>query len=133
MTGYQIQKLFFGTYIPKKFSLSYTWDKDKNCYIQRDGKFLTYTRKPEQEATIGTVKSSLKIPLQHNGVVPIKITGPVIKEEMAYFITDDNSARVGTPPSISLMAFTRLKVKHLSTSWCQIIQINTSLLTKKNT
>ena len=27
----------------KKFSLSYAWHKEKNCYIQRDGKFLTYT------------------------------------------------------------------------------------------
>ena len=26
----------------QKFSLSYAWDKEKNCYIQRDGKFLTY-------------------------------------------------------------------------------------------
>ena len=68
-------------------------DKEKNCYIQRDGKFLTYTRNCEQKATIGTVKSSLKIPPQCNGVVTIKITGPVIKEHMTYFITDDNSAK----------------------------------------
>ena len=46
-----------------------------------------------QKATIGTVKSSLKIPPCQNGVVPIKITGPVIKEQMAYFITDDNSTK----------------------------------------
>ena len=32
-----------GIDIQKKFSLSYVWDKEKNCYIQRDGKFLTYT------------------------------------------------------------------------------------------
>ena len=51
----------------------------------------------EQKATIGTVKSSLKIPLQHNGVVPIKITGPVIKEHMAYFITDENSTKSRDP------------------------------------
>ena len=48
--------------IQKTFSLSYTWDKEKNCYIQRDGKFLTYTQNCEQQATIGTVKSTLKIP-----------------------------------------------------------------------
>ena len=80
----------FGIYIQKMFSFSYTWDKEKNCYIQRDGKFLTYTRNCEQKATIGTVKSSLKIPPQHNGVVSIKITGPVIKEHMVYVITGDN-------------------------------------------
>ena len=81
---------------------SYTWDKEKNCYILRDGKFLTYTRNCEQKATVGTVKSSLKIPLQHNGVVPIKITGPVIKEHMAYFITDENSAK-GKDPNINII------------------------------
>ena len=48
--------------IQKKFSLSYAWDKENNCYIKRDGKFLTYTQNCEQRATIGTVKSSLKIP-----------------------------------------------------------------------
>ena len=26
-------ELIFGIDIQKKFSLSYTWDKDKNCYI----------------------------------------------------------------------------------------------------
>ena len=52
-------EIIFGTDFQKKFSLPYTWDKEKNCYIQRDGKFLTYTRNCEQKATIGT---SLKIP-----------------------------------------------------------------------
>ena len=35
-------EIIFGIDI-QKFSLSYTWDKEKNCYIERDGKFLTYT------------------------------------------------------------------------------------------
>ena len=43
--------------------------------------------------TIGTVKSTLKIPPWHNGVVPIKISGPIIEEQMAYFITDDNTTK----------------------------------------
>ena len=34
-------KIIFGIDIQKKFSLLYTWDKEKNCFIQRDGKFLT--------------------------------------------------------------------------------------------
>ena len=55
-------EIIFGIDIQKTFSLSCTWDKEKNCYIQRDGKFLTYTQNFEQKATIGTVKSSLKIP-----------------------------------------------------------------------
>ena len=34
--------IIFGIDIQKKFSLSYIWDKKKNCYMQRNGKFLTY-------------------------------------------------------------------------------------------
>ena len=85
--------IIFGIDIQNKFSLSYPWDKEKNCYIQKDGKFLTYTRNCEQISTIGIVKSSLKIPPRHNGVIPIKITGQPIKEHMAYFVTDDNSTK----------------------------------------
>ena len=95
-------ELIFGIDIQKKFSISYVWDKEKNCYIQKEGKLLTYTRNCEQKATIGTVKSSLKIPLQHNGIVPIKISGPVIKEQMAYFLTDDNSTK-GRDPNINII------------------------------
>ena len=36
-------EIIFSIDIQKKFSLLYTWDKEMNCYIQRDGKFLTYT------------------------------------------------------------------------------------------
>ena len=36
-------EIISGIDIQKKFSLSYTQDKEKNCYIQRDRKFLTYT------------------------------------------------------------------------------------------
>ena len=35
-------EIIFGIDVQKKFSISYGWDKEKNCYIQRDGKFLTY-------------------------------------------------------------------------------------------
>ena len=55
-------ELIFGINIQKKVSLSYAWDKDKNCYIQRDGKFLVYTHACDHATTIGTVKSTLKIP-----------------------------------------------------------------------
>ena len=68
-------EIIFAIDIQKKFSLSYAWDKEKNCYIQKDGRFLTYTRNCEQKATIGIVKSTLKIPPRHNGIVPFKITG----------------------------------------------------------
>ena len=55
-------ELIFGIDIQRKFSFSYAWDKEKNCYIQKEGKFLTYTKNCEQKATTGMVKSTLKIP-----------------------------------------------------------------------
>ena len=36
-------ELIFGIDIQRKFSLSYAWDKERNCYIQREGKFLVHT------------------------------------------------------------------------------------------
>ena len=36
-------ELIFGIDMQRKFSLSYVWDKERNCYIQREGKFLVYT------------------------------------------------------------------------------------------
>ena len=71
-------EIFFGIDVQKKFSLSYAWDKEKNCYIQKDGRFLTYTRNCEQKARIGIVKSTLKIPPRHNNIIPIKIKGHTI-------------------------------------------------------
>ena len=89
-------ELIYGIDLQKKFSMSYAWDMAKNCYIQRDGKFLTYTRNCEQKATIGIVELTHKIPPWHNGVVPIKITGQTIKEHMPYFITEDDSTKSET-------------------------------------
>ena len=63
----------------------------KNCYLQKDGKFLTYTWNCKQKATIGTVKLTVKIPPCHNGVIHIKMSGPNIQEQLAYFLTDDNT------------------------------------------
>ena len=84
-------ELNLGIDIQKKFSLSYTWDKDKNCYIQWNGKFLVYTHSCNHTATIGTVKSTLKILPRHNGVIPIKISRSIITTHMAYFLTDDST------------------------------------------
>ena len=95
-------ELIFGIDIQKKFSISYVSDKGKNCYIQRDGKFLTYTRTCEQKATIGIVKLTLKIPPRHNSIVPIKITGQTIKEHMAYIITDEDFTK-GRHPNINII------------------------------
>ena len=95
-------ELIFGINIQKMFSLSYAWDKDKNCYIQQNGKFLVYTHSCNHAATIGTVKSTLKIPRRHNGVIPIKISRPVITPHMAYFLTDDTTPK-GKDPNINII------------------------------
>ena len=52
---------------------------------------------------IGTVKSTLKIPPRHNGVIPIKISGPIIKTHMAYFLTDDSTPK-GRDPNINIIS-----------------------------
>ena len=44
-------EMIFEIHVHKKFSLSYAWDNEKNCYIQKDGRFLIYTRNCEQKAT----------------------------------------------------------------------------------
>ena len=95
-------EILFGIDIQKKFSLSYAWDKEKNCYIQKDGRFLTYTRNCEQKATIEIVKSTLKIPPRHDGVIPIKIKGHTIKGHMAYFISNQDSTK-GKDPNINII------------------------------
>ena len=77
--------------------------RKKNCYIQRGGKFLVYTCACDHMATIGTVKSTLKIPPQHNDVVPIKISGPIIETHMAYFLTDDSTPK-GRDPNINIIS-----------------------------
>ena len=95
-------EIISGIDIQKKFSLSYAWDKEKNCYIQNDGQFLTCTRNFEWKATIGIVKSTLKIPPRHNGTIPIKIKGHTITGHMAYFISNQDSTK-GKDPSINIM------------------------------
>ena len=55
-------ELILGIDLQRKFSISCAWDKEKNCYIQKEGNFLTYTKNCKQKATIGTVKLTLKIP-----------------------------------------------------------------------
>ena len=94
-------EIIFGIDVEKEFSLSYDWDKEKNCYIQKDSRFLTYIRNCEQKATIGIVKSTLKIPPRHNAIIPIKIKGHTITGHMTYFISDLDSTK-GKDPNINI-------------------------------
>ena len=75
----------------------------KKLLHTKNGKFLVYTHTCDCMATIGTVKSTLKIPPRHNGVVPIKISGPIIKTHMAYFLTDDSTPK-GRDPNINIIS-----------------------------
>ena len=95
-------ELIFGIDIQKKFSLSYAWDKDQQCYIQQNGRFLTFTHANTQKATIGTVRSTLKIPPRHNGVILIKISGPLITTHTAHFVMDDSTPK-GRDPNINII------------------------------
>ena len=95
-------ELIFGIDIQKRFSLSYIWDKDQQCYIQQNGRFLTFTHPTTQKDMIGTVKSTLKILPRHNGVVPIKISGPLIIMDTAHFVTDDSTPK-GRDPNTNII------------------------------
>ena len=95
-------ELILGIDIQKKFLLSYAWDKEHQCYIQRNGRFLSFTHATTNKATIGTVKSSLKIPPRHNGVVSIKISRPSITTNTAHFIADDSTYK-GKDPNINII------------------------------
>ena len=79
--------------VQKKFSPLYAWDKEKNCYLQKNGRFLTYTQDCEQKVTIGIVKSTLRIPPRHNIIIPIKIKGHSITGHIACFISNQESTK----------------------------------------
>ena len=95
-------ELIFDIDIQKKFSLSYAWDKDQQCYIQCNGRFLAFTHATTQTATVGTVKSTLKIPPKHNGVIPIKINGQQLTTDTAHFVMD-SSTHKGKDPNINII------------------------------
>ena len=95
-------ELIFGIDIQKKFSLSYAWNKNQQCYTQQNGRFLAFTHTTTQKATTGTVKSTLKIPPRHNGVIPIKISGLLIATDTAHFVTDDSTPK-GRDPNINII------------------------------
>ena len=59
--------------------------------------FLTYMWNCEQKATIGTIKFTIIIPPWHNGIVSIKMNGPIIKEQLAHFLTDDKTTKGRNP------------------------------------
>ena len=76
--------------------------KKKIAMYKRMADFSQYTRNCEWKATIGIVKSTLKIPPRHNGIIPIKIKGDTITGHMAYFISSQGSTK-GKYPNINIV------------------------------
>ena len=101
MIGLPEMELLLGIDVQKKFSLFYACDREKNCYIQKEGRFLTFCRNCEQKGNVAVVKSALIIPPRHCGIVLIKIKGHPIKGHMAYFIRDQDSKK-GKDPNIHI-------------------------------
>ena len=71
----------------------YTWN----------GKFLVYTHSSNCMTTIGTVKSTLKIPPRHNGVIPIKISGPDLSQHIWHTSLQMTSTPKGKDPNINII------------------------------
>ena len=63
---------------------------------------MTFTHANTQKATISTVKSTLKIPPRHNGVVLIKISGLLITTHTVHFVMDDSTPK-GRDPIINII------------------------------
>ena len=59
------------------------------------------------------VKSTLKVLPRHDGVIPIKISGPLITTEVAHFIMDDSTPK-GRDPNINILDGIH-KIKNKST------------------
>ena len=129
--GLPDMELLFGIDVQKKFSLSYAWDRERNCYIQ-EGRFPTYTRNCEQKANVANVKSAGKIPPRHNGIIPIMIKGHAIKGHMAYFISDQDSEK-GKDPNIHIIdGIHNTKGRTYVNVLIQTTPTNTSTSTKGN-
>ena len=89
--------ILFGIDIQKRYPPSYSWDSDKQLFIQREGSFLTYTRNCEQQHNIAVVKSPLKIPPRHNGIITVNIKGHNLKASVGYSISNQHSNRTLYP------------------------------------
>ena len=109
------KELLFGIDVQKKFSMSYTWDRQKNCYIQKGVNSLSTPENCEKKANVAVVKSALRIPPRHNGFVPIKVKGHAIKGHMAYFISDQDSKKKRKTPTYTSLMESITSKKHMFT------------------
>ena len=107
--------ILFGIDIQKRFSLSYSWYSDKQLFIQREGSFFTYTRHCEQQHDITVMKSTLKIPTRHNGIIPFTIKGHNLKAPMGYLSVITMSTGDLIQTSMWLIEFITSKADQLYT------------------
>ena len=72
--------------------------RGKNCYIHKDGRFLAYTRNCEQKASIGIIKSTLKIPPRHKWAsFQSRSKAIQLKDMWPYFISNQDSTKGKDP------------------------------------
>ena len=79
--------------LQKRYSLSYSWDLDKQLFINRECSFLTYTRNCEKQHNIAVLKSTLKLPLRQNGIILSTIKGHNVKAPVGNFISTQHVHR----------------------------------------
>ena len=106
-------EIIFGIDIQKKFSISYAWDKAKNCYIQKDGKFLTYMGNCDQKVTIGIVKLTLRYHQDRMVSYQLRSQDKHLRNIWLTFITDGDSTKGKTLTSTLYMVYMTSKEKHL--------------------
>ena len=107
-------ELLFGIYVQKKSShYPMLGTEKKNCCIQKEDRFLTYTKIYEQKANVATVKSALKTPPRHNGIIPIRVKGHTFKGHMSYFISDQDSKKEKDPNIHIIDVIHKIKGKNI--------------------
>ena len=82
----------FGIDLQKWCSFSYCWDSDIHLFIQRDGSSNIYQ---EQRGPIQYSTSQIyaEEPHRHNCVVPIKIKGHILQDQVAHFISGQHTKK----------------------------------------
>ena len=97
--------------VQKRYSLSYSWDADKQLFMQREGSFLIYTRNCEQQHNTAVVKPPLRIPPRHNGIIPVTIKGHNLQFPEGYFISNQQINKRLDPNIHVLDGIYNIKVK----------------------
>ena len=75
---------------------------DRHLFLQREGSFLTCTRNREDLNNIAVVKSTLKILPRHSDTISIRIKGHDLKNQVAYFISNQYT-KMGLDPKIHVI------------------------------